>query len=82
MNKNNQGLSTAINHDVGSASLASDLSDAIQQDYKTYLAPLSDHFPPHPETFQWWNRNRSFLLELERNQTSASPLGRETIFFF
>jgi amidohydrolase len=49
MNKITKAILLASSLSVGSACLASDLSDAIQQDYNNYLAPLWDHFHQHPE---------------------------------
>ncbi|MEP7706113.1 amidohydrolase [Paraglaciecola sp. 25GB23A] len=49
MNKITQVILLVSSLNVSSACLASELSDAIQQDYTNYLAPLWDHFHQHPE---------------------------------
>ena len=49
MNKITQVILLVSSLNVSSACLASELSDAIQQDYTNYLAPLWDHFHQNPE---------------------------------
>jgi amidohydrolase len=49
MNKITKVILLVSSLNVSSACLASELSEAIQQDYKNYLAPLWDHFHQHPE---------------------------------
>jgi hippurate hydrolase len=49
MNKISQVILLVSSLNVSSACLASELSDAIQQDYTNYLAPLWDHFHQNPE---------------------------------
>jgi amidohydrolase len=49
MNKITQAILLASSLSFGTASLASDLSDAVESDYNKHLAPLWDHFHQHPE---------------------------------
>jgi amidohydrolase len=49
MNKITNAIFLASLLSVGTACVASELSDAIQKDYNNYLAPLWDHFHQNPE---------------------------------
>jgi amidohydrolase len=49
MNKITKAILFASSLSLTTASIASDLSDAIQKDYTNHLAPLWDHFHQNPE---------------------------------
>jgi hippurate hydrolase len=49
MNKITQAIMLASSLSIGTACMASELSDAVQKDYNNYLAPLWDHFHQNPE---------------------------------
>lgn len=49
MNKITQAIMLASSLSMGTACMASELSDAVQKDYNNYLAPLWDHFHQNPE---------------------------------
>jgi amidohydrolase len=49
MNTLTKAILLASSLSMGSACMASELSDAVQKDYNSYLAPLWDHFHQHPE---------------------------------